>query len=104
MLFPACLAVMSAGIYLWRMMRVWPPGKEGWLEAGLCMMVLHLFCLAALLPVIVWSVARVWRTAKVGELLAATVVLPEIALERTERIRPNEASDSSRSDYEIPNR
>ena len=105
MILPTAVAAAMGSLYLWRQLHVWPPGKEGWLEEGIVMMVFHLFLLVILLPVIVWSVARVWTTVKIPGrlalvvtscgLVAATVVLPEMALRRMERIRPNQASDAT---------
>ena len=96
---PAVVAAGSAGFYLWRMLHVWPPGKEGWLEEAIVMLVFHIFCLVILLPLAIWSISQVWRRATLAQrifvsaaavgLLAATVILPEVALKRMERMRPN---------------
>jgi uncharacterized membrane protein YozB (DUF420 family) len=67
MILPAVVAAVLGGVYLWRMLHVWPPGKEGWLEEGIIMMVFHLILLVVLLPVIVWSVARAWRTVRIPD-------------------------------------
>ena len=106
MILPAVVAATLGGLYLWRMLHVWPPGKEGWMEEGIVMMAFHLILLVVLLPVIVWSVARAWRKVRIAgrltliaaslALLAATVILPEVALKRMERIRPNQPSEATR--------
>lgn len=106
MILPAVGAAVLGGTYLWRMLHVWPPGKEGWLEEAIIMMVFHLVLLVVLLPIIVWSVARAWRTVGIAgrltmvaaslALLAATVILPEVAIKRMERIRPNQPSEATR--------
>ena len=102
MILTAAVAAMMGGLYLWRQLHVWPPGKEAWLEEGIIMIVFYFFLLVILLPVIVWSVICAWSTVKTPgrlalvvasfALVAATVILPEMALRRMERIRPNQPS------------
>lgn len=103
MLLPMVLSIALGGVYLWRMLHVWPMGKDGWIEAGMVMMVFHLICVSTLLPAVIWAVAHSWSharlCARIGlifagfALLAATVVLPELALKRMERIRPNKSTN-----------
>lgn len=106
MILPAALAAAMGGLYLWRQLHVWPSGKEGWLEEGIVMMFFHSSLLIILLPVIVWSASRAWnRVGPHGRLglviaalglIVATVAVPEMALRKMARIRPNHASDGIR--------
>ena len=90
LILPIGLAILLAGAYCWKMLLIWPPGKESWLEEGLYMMAFHAACLIALIPTIIWSCARQWRSLS-GKLrimltlisvilLAVTVVTPEIVI------------------------
>lgn len=99
LLIPLTIATVAATIYWWKMIHVWPPGKEGWLEEGLYMMAFHAFCVVVILPALIWSIAHNWagttpiqRTTILASgiaLMAATVVLPEWIIRNTERRRPN---------------
>ena len=103
MLVPLVLCVAVSSLYTWRMLHVWPPGKESWIEEGMIMMGFHATCVLAILPVLIWSMARNWRDvrlpSRIGLLVAsaclftATVVLPEVALSKMERIRPNKSTN-----------
>ncbi|MCX6997821.1 MAG: hypothetical protein NTV49_12230 [Kiritimatiellaeota bacterium] len=105
-LVPLAIAIFGATIYIWKMVHVWPPGKEGWLEEGMYMMAFHAFCIVVLLPFIIWSIAHIWSrvsgmqklTAIVSGLilLACTVILPELIIKNAERIRPNHAQQGTR--------
>jgi len=105
-LIPLAIAILGVAIYIWKMVHVWPPGKEGWLEEGMYMMAFHAFCIVVLLPVIIWSIAHIWSsvsgmkklTAIVSGLilLACTVILPELIIKKAERIRPNNFLEGTR--------
>jgi uncharacterized membrane protein len=105
LLIPLILCVLFAGGYLLRMLYVWPPGKEGWIEQCFVMLIFHVLCVIVLLPVVIWSVVRVWSKVRCSgriallffalALLAATVIVPELALKRMDRIRPNRVRKSS---------
>lgn len=98
---PLAIAIIAAIIYWWKMIHVWPPGKEGWLEEGLYMMAFHAFCVIALLPTLIWSITRHWAgTTRIQKatlltsgiaLMVVTLVLPEWIIKNTERQRPNQA-------------
>jgi hypothetical protein len=102
---PAALASGLAAIYVWKMVHVWPPGKEGWIEESIWMIAFHLSCLLFLLPMIVWSIGRIWRHCSrilrssllAGSvlLIAATLVVPEIFIKRLPRVRPSPCNDGS---------
>jgi hypothetical protein len=104
------------------MVHVWPPGKDGWIEESIWMIAFHLSCLFFLLPMVVWSIGRVWRRGNrvlrsallAGSMLliAATLVVPEVLIKRLPRVRPsprleespatsssNDARDRSRDDH-----
>ena len=90
LILPIGLAILLAGAYCWKMLLIWPPGKESWLEEGLYMMAFHASCLIVLIPTTIWSCARQWKTLSGRQkitlvllsitLLAATVVTPEIVI------------------------
>lgn len=99
LLLPLGIAIIAATIYWWKMIHVWPPGKEGWLEEGLYMMAFHAFCLFIMLPTLIWSIARHWTgTTSIQKatlltsgvaLMTVTLIAPEWIIKNTERQRPN---------------
>ena len=100
LLLPFIIAVTATTIYCWKMIHIWPPGKEGWLEEGMYMMAFHAFCLIIILPTLIWSIFHHWagatRIQRItllifgAALIALTVVAPEWIIKNTERQRPNQ--------------
>jgi hypothetical protein len=102
---PAALASCLAALYAWKMVHIWPPGKDGWIEESIWMIAFHLSCLFFLLPMVIWSIGRVWRDGNrvlrsallAGSvlLIAATLVVPEILIKRLPRVRPSPRYEGS---------
>jgi hypothetical protein len=101
LILPLGIAVLATTAYCWKMIHVWPPGKESWLEEGLYMMAFDGFCLFVILPTLIWSITRYWKeTSKIQRailitssvlLLALTVTMPEWIVKNTERRKPNKS-------------
>jgi len=104
LLIPLVIAILGAAVYVCKMIHVWPPhGKETCIEEGIYMLLFHAFCVAILLPAILCSFIFTWPSVPKKMrwvailsgliLLAGTVLLPELIIKNSDRIRRHPPSE-----------
>lgn len=90
-LLPCIVGGLCALGYAFKLLSVFPSGKDSWIEEGLYSMAFHAICLTVVFPLFIMAVARNWhlfprwwcRLLVVGSMLAAMVlivVIPEVVV------------------------
>jgi len=60
-LLPCAVGGFCAAGYAFKLLSVFPPGKESWIEEGLYSMAFHATCLTIVLPLFIMVIVRNWQ-------------------------------------------